>query len=92
MDAMAETEYTFDDIRDKQQDFGEFMVVLESDREYDFHQLTVTFGDEEDAPPALRENEFRLEGLMEDEDGEIEDRVVDIPVGRVEHVYAHRQL
>lgn len=92
MDAMAETAYTFDDIKAKMGEFGEFMVVLESDREYDFHQLTVTFGDEEDAPQSLRENEFRLEGLMEDEDGEIEDRVVDIPVGRVEHVYAHREL
>ena len=47
---MAETEYTFDDIKAKMTGFGEFMVVLESDREYDFHQLTVTFGDEEDAP------------------------------------------
>jgi hypothetical protein len=87
---MVETAYTLDDIREKASYFGEFMLVLESDREYDFHNFTVTFGDDEEAE-ALRENEFRVEGLHEDEDGETEHLVVDVPVGRVEHVYAHRE-
>jgi hypothetical protein len=87
---MEETMYELDDIREKARYFGEFMLVLESDREYDFHNFTVTFGDEEDAD-ALRENEFRVEGLHEGEDGEREHLVVDVPVGRVEHVYAHRE-
>jgi len=82
--------YELDDIREKARYFGEFMLVLESDREYDFHNFTVTFGDEEDAD-SLRENELRVEGLHEDEDGEREHLVVDVPVGRVEHVYAHRE-
>lgn len=87
---MPETAYTLDDIREKAQYFGEFMLVLESDREYDFHNFTVTFGDESDAP-ALAANEFRVEGLHEDERGDTEHVVVDVPVGRVEHVYAHRE-
>jgi len=82
--------YELDDIREKARYFGEFMLVLESDREYDFHNFTVTFGDQEDAD-ALAENEFRVEGLHTDGDGETEHLVVDVPVGRVEHVYAHRE-
>jgi len=87
---MADTAYTLDEIREKATHFGEFMLVLESDREYDFHNFTVTFGDQEDAD-ALAENEFRVEGLHTDGDGETEHLVVDVPVGRVEHVYAHRE-
>jgi hypothetical protein len=85
---MAETEYTLEQIEQKAEHFGEFMVVLESDREYDFHNFTVTTGPTEgDRLPPLATNEFRIEGLH---DGE--HLVVDIPVGRVEHVYAHRAL
>jgi hypothetical protein len=84
-------EYTLDDIREKASYYGEFMLVLESDREYDFHNFTTTFGDEEETPPALREDEIRVEGLLEGEDDHVEDAVVDIPVERIEHVYAHRE-
>ena len=87
---MADTAYTLDEIRAKATHFGEFMLVLESDREYDFHNFTVTFGDQEDAD-ALAENEFRVEGLHTDEDGKTEHLVVDVPIGRVEHVRAHRE-
>lgn len=80
------SEYTLDDVREKAEFYGEFMLVLESDREYDFHNFTVTFGDEEDAK-SLREDELRIEGL----DGS-EYLVVDIPVKRIEHVYAHREV
>lgn len=81
-------EYTFADIREKAQHYGEFMLVLESDREYDFHNFTVTFGDEEGAE-ALRDNEIRIEGV----DGESgEHLVVDIPVERIEHIYAHKEV
>lgn len=88
MFAMAETEYTLEQIEEKAQHYGEMMVVLESDREYDFHNFTVTTGptDGDNLPP-LAENEFRIEGMHEGDD-----LVVDIPVGRVEHVYAHRDL
>jgi hypothetical protein len=90
---MTETAYTLGQIKKKAEHFGEFMVVLESDREYDFHNFTVTIGPEEgDRLPPLADNEFRIEGLHEDEDGDTEHLVVDIPVGRVEHVYAHRDL
>lgn len=90
---MAETAYTLGQIEKKAEHFGEFMVVLESDREYDFHNFTVTTGPKEaDRLPPLADNEFRIEGLHEDADGDTEQLVVDIPVGRVEHVYAHREL
>jgi hypothetical protein len=85
---MADTEYTLEQIEQKAEHFGEFMVVLESDREYDFHNFTVTLGPTEgDRLPPLAENEFRVEGMHDDEY-----LVVDIPVGRVEHVYAHKAL
>lgn len=80
------SEYTLDEIREKAEYYGEFMLVLESDREYDYHNFTVTFGDESDAD-ALLGNEIRVEGMK---DGE--HLVVDIPVGRIEHVYAHREV
>jgi len=80
------SEYTLDEIREKAQYYGEFMLVLESDREYDYHNFTVTFGDESDAD-ALLGNEIRIEGMK---DGE--HLVVDIPVGKIEHVYAHREV
>ena len=79
------SEYTLDEIRRKAEYYGEFMLVLESDREYDFHNFTVTFGDEENAD-ALLGNEIRIEGMK---DGEYVS--VDIPVGTIEHVYAHRE-
>jgi len=75
-----------DEIRAKRAYYGEFMLVLESDREYDYHNFTVTFGDESDAD-ALLGNEIRIEGMK---DGE--HLVVDIPVGKIEHVYAHREV
>ncbi len=78
-------EYTLEEIREKASYYGEFMLVLESDREYDYHNFTVTFGDESDEE-ALRNNELRIEGMK---DGEY--LCVDIPVERVEHVYAHRE-
>jgi len=77
--------YTLDDIRQKVQYYGEFMLVLESDREYDFHTFTTTFGDEEGAT-ALADNEIRIEGMK---DGEF--LSVDIPVDTIEHVYGHRE-
>lgn len=79
------TAYTMDDIRAKRAYYGEFMLVLESDREYDFHNFTTTFGDEEDAE-SLQDNEIRVEGMK---DGDY--LSVDIPVGRIEHVYGHRE-
>lgn len=79
------SEYTLDDVREKADYYGEFMIVLESDREYDFHNFTVTFGDEDNAP-ALNDNEIRVDGLK---DGEY--LFVDIPVDRIEHIYAHRE-
>ena len=79
------TAYTMDDIRAKRAYYGEFMLVLESDREYDFHNFTTTFGDEEDAE-GLQDNEIRVEGMK---DGDY--LSVDIPVGRIEHVYGHRE-
>jgi len=78
--------YTANQIREKAQYYGEFMLVLESDREYDFHNFTVTFGEDESSP-ALSDDEIRIEGVM---DGE--HLVVDIPIERIEHVYAHREL
>jgi hypothetical protein len=78
--------YTANQIREKAQYYGEFMLVLESDREYDFHNFTVTFGEDESSP-ALSDDELRIEGVM---DGE--HLVVDIPIERIEHVYAHREL
>jgi len=78
--------YTIDDLKEKAAYYGEFMLVLESDREYDFHNFTVTFSSDE--AQALSEDEFRIEGM--DESGE--HLVVDIPVDRVEHVYAHREV
>jgi hypothetical protein len=78
-------QYTLDDIREKAKYYGEFMLVLESDREYDYHNFTVTFGDDSDAP-SLSDTELRVEGMK---DGEYVS--VDIPVCRVEHVYAHRE-
>jgi len=78
--------YTAEDIRNKASYYGEFMLVLESDREYDFHNFTVTFGEDTDEP-ALSNDEIRIEGIM---DGEY--LVVDIPINRIEHVYAHREL
>jgi hypothetical protein len=80
------TAYTAEDIRNKALHYGEFMLVLESEREYDFHNFTVTFGENTDEP-ALLDNEIRIEGVM---DGE--HLVVDIPLHRIEHVYAHREL
>lgn len=77
--------YSTEAIRGKAEHFGEFMLVLESDREYDFHNFTVTFGDEEEAA-ALSENEIRIEGMK---DGDY--LIVDVPVERIEHVYAHRE-
>lgn len=78
--------YTLDDIREKADHYGEFMLVLESDREYDYHNFTVTYGDESDTV-ALRNDELRIEGMSS---GEF--IAVDIPVGRIEHVYAHREV
>jgi len=78
--------YTLDDLREKAALFGELMLVLESGEEYDFHLFTATFGDEE-RNVGLRENEVRIEGL-----GEEEYLVIDIPVGRIEHVYSHREV
>lgn len=77
--------YTLDQIREKAQYYGEFMLVLESDREYDYHNFTVTFGDDSSGI-ALSDDELRIEGMK---DGEY--LVVDIPVDRIEHVYAHRE-
>lgn len=79
------TEYTMDDIRAKSAYYGECMLVLESDREYDIHNFTTTFGDEEDVN-GLQNNEIRIEGMKDNEY-----LSVDIPVGRIEHVYAHRE-
>lgn len=78
--------YTIDNIREKANHYGEFMLVLESDREYDFHTFTVEYGDSSSGI-ALRNDEIRIEGVS---DGE--HLVVDIPVSRIEHVYAHREL
>ena len=78
--------YTANQIREKAQYYGEFMLVLEIDGEYDFHNFTVTFGEDESSP-ALSDDEIRIEGVM---DGE--HLVVDIPIERIEHVYAHREL
>lgn len=81
------SEYSLERLRQKVEYYGECMMVLESDREYDVHNLTVTWGDQEDAPE-LCEHEFRLEGHSSDQ----EYLVVDIPAHRVEHVYAHKEL
>lgn len=80
------TAYTPNEIREKLAYYGEVMVVLESDREYDLHNFTVTFGDQDDDADALRESELRIEGMH---DGDY--LVVDVPISRIEHVYAHRE-
>jgi len=93
-----DTEYSLEEIQTKAEYYGEMMIVLESDREYDFHQFTVTTGPRgayevkpgQELPP-LGESEIRIEGMKEDEDGDVEEVVVDIPVGRIEHVYTHRE-
>jgi hypothetical protein len=80
------SEYSLERLRAKVEHYGECMFVLESDREYDVHNLTVTWGDLADEPE-LCEHELRIEG-MHDHDH----LVVDVPAHRVEHVYAHREL
>jgi hypothetical protein len=91
-------EYSLEDIETKAEYYGEMMIVLESDREYDFHQFTVTTGQRDSYEvkpgqelPPLADGEIRIEGMKEDEDGDLEEVVVDIPVGRIEHVYTHRE-
>lgn len=80
-------EYTLGAIRAKADHYGEFMLVLESGIEYDFHNFTTTFGDETDEG-CLLDNEIRIEGIGGDGDH----LIVDIPVSRIEHVYAHREV
>jgi len=94
-----DTEYSLEEIQTKAEYYGEMMIVLESDREYDFHQFTVTTGPRgayevkpgQELPP-LGEGEIRIEGMKEDEDGDVEEVVVDIPVGRIEHIFTHREV
>lgn len=82
--------YTKEQIEAKRDHFGELMLVLESDREYDFHNFTATFGDEVD-DDSLRADEVRIEGLRE-EGGSTEHIVVDIPLDSIEHIYSHREV
>ncbi len=96
---MGETEYTLEQIEAKANHYGEMMIVLESDREYDFHNFTVTPGPQDaydvkpgQTLPPLAENEVRIEGLHEEDGEEPESVIVDIPVGRIEHVYTHREV
>ena len=72
---------TLDDLLDALEQYGELMVVLESDREYALHPHDTSVN--EDAGVIL------TEGIPEDGDGWLK---VEFTPDEVEHYYAHSEL
>lgn len=69
-------EHTVSDVREKLEEAGELMVVLDSDREYELHLHDTEFGD----------GTITTEGMI---NGEY--RVVTFPASVVEHTYIHKE-
>lgn len=67
-----------DELKERLENCGELMIVLESGVEYDLHTHTTKIDTEEDV--------IRTEGMKDDEYV-----VVEIPVETVEHTYFHKE-